>query len=218
MTSGSQTPEQRARMIEVRRRAYAKEAPRYDRASEFAERRLLGTEHREWVCSRAAGQTLEVAIGTGLNLAHYPQGVDLTGIDLSPDMLALAAKRAKALGVAVKLTEGDAQRTPFPDGAFDTVVCTYALCSVPDDAAAIAEMRRVLRAGGRLILVDHIRSSVGPILWLQWLIELVQRRTSGEYLTRRPSMHLRPEDFRIEARDRLRAGVVERVVAVKTAA
>jgi hypothetical protein len=66
--------------------------------------------------------------------------------------------------------------------------------------------------------VDHIRSSVGPILWLQWLIELVQRRTSGEYLTRRPSMHLRPEDFRVEARDRLRAGVVERVMAVKTAA
>jgi ubiquinone/menaquinone biosynthesis C-methylase UbiE len=218
MTGASKAPEQRARMIEVRRRAYAKEAPRYDRASEFAERRLLGTEHREWVCSRAAGQTLEVAIGTGLNLAHYPQGVDLTGIDLSPDMLKLAAKRVKELGVDVKLIEGDAQRTPFPDGAFDTVVCTYALCSVPDDAAAIAEMRRVLRPGGRLILVDHIRSSVGPILWLQWLIELVQRRTRGEYLTRRPSMHLRPEDFRIEARDRLRAGVVERVAAVKTAA
>ena len=112
--------------------------------------------------------------------------------------------------------EGDAQDLPFADRSFDTVVCTYALCGVPDDARAVSEMSRVLRPGGRLILVDHIRSSVAPIFWLQWVYEFIPRRTKGEYQTRRPSLHVMAGDFRIQARDRLRAGIVERLVAVKT--
>ncbi len=218
MTGPPETPDHRTRMIEVKRRVYAKEAPTYDRGADVTERWLFGAEHRDWACSKATGEALEVAIGTGLNLAHYPQNVRLTGVDLSPDMLALAGKRAKDLGVKIGLIEGDAERLPFPDDAFDTVLCTYALCSVPDDARAILEMRRVLRPGGRLILVDHIRSSVPPILWLQWLYEFIPRRTKGEYATRRPAVHVMAGDFRIEARDRLRAGIIERLVAVKTVA
>jgi ubiquinone/menaquinone biosynthesis C-methylase UbiE len=94
-------------------------------------------------------------------------------------------------------------------------VCTYALCSVPDDAGAIAEMDRILKAGGRLILLDHIRSSIRPIFWLQWLYEFIPRRTKGEYSTRRPSLHVMAANFEIRARDRLRAGIIERLVAVK---
>ncbi len=89
------------------------------------------------------------------------------------------------------------------------------MCSVPDDARAIHEMRRVLKAGGRLILVDHIRSSVPPIFWLQWLYEFIPRRTRGEYATRRPALHVMDGSFHILARDRLRAGIIERLVAVK---
>ena len=125
--------------------------------------------------------------------------------------------RGKELGRSLRLTEGDAQDLPFADGSFDTVVCTYALCSVPDDAAAISEMHRVLKPGGRLILVDHIRSSVMPIFWLQWLYEFIPRRTKGEYATRRPSVHVLAPDFQIQSRDRLRAGTIERLAAVKPA-
>jgi ubiquinone/menaquinone biosynthesis C-methylase UbiE len=216
MTGTSETPEERARAIKVKRRVYAKEAPAYDREADFIERWLFGTEHRGWACSKATGDTLEVAIGTGLNLPHYPPNVRLTGVDLSSDMLARAVRRAKELGRRIPLTEGDAERLPFADGSFDTVVCTYALCSVRDDARAISEMHRVLRPRGRLILVDHIRSSVAPIFWLQWLYEFIPRRTKGEYSTRRPSVHVTAGDFRIQARDRLRAGIIERLVALKT--
>jgi ubiquinone/menaquinone biosynthesis C-methylase UbiE len=215
MTGASGTPAERTRAIEVKRRLYAKEAPKYDREADFTERWLFGTEHRGWACSKATGDTLEVAIGTGLNLPHYPPDVRLTGVDLSPEMLALAVTRAKEMGRTIGLTEGDAEALPLADCSFDTVVCTYALCSVRDDARAISEMHRVLRPGGRLILVDHIRSSLPPIFWLQWLYEFIPRRTKGEYSTRRPSIHVMAGDFRIQARDRLRAGIIERLVALK---
>jgi ubiquinone/menaquinone biosynthesis C-methylase UbiE len=216
MIGGSETPEERARAIDRKRRLYAKEARTYDREADFSERWFFGTEHRGWACSKATGDTLEVAIGTGLNLPHVPRNVRLTAVDLSPDMIALAVTRARDMGRTIRLTEGDAEHLPFADGSFDTVLCTYALCSVRDDARAISEMHRVLRPGGRLILVDHIRSSVPPIFWLQWMYEFIPRRTKGEYLTRRPSAHVMAGDFRLQARDRLRAGIIERLVAVKT--
>jgi ubiquinone/menaquinone biosynthesis C-methylase UbiE len=209
------SPAERARANEVKRRLYAKEAAKYDKEADFSERWIFGSEHRGWACSQAVGETLEVAIGTGLNLPHYPDDVRLTGIDLSPEMLALAETRATSLGRTIRLMEGDAQDLPFTDSSFDSVVCTYALCSVPDDARAISEMDRVLKPGGRLILVDHIRSSLAPIFWLQWLYEFIPRRTKGEYSTRRPALHVMAANLDIQARDRLRAGIIERLVALK---
>ncbi len=197
-----------------RRRQYAEEASTYDRDADRSERWLLGTDHRPWACSRSVGRTLEVAIGTGLNLSHYPSGVHLTGVDLTPEMLALARRRSADLGMPVSLTEGDAQALPFADATFDTVLSTYAMCSVPDERAAVLEMRRVLKPGGRLILVDHIRSSVLPLYWLQRLMELAPSRNRDE-LTRRPREHVEAAGFTIEQSDRLRAGVVERLVARK---
>ena len=214
MTERVPSPE-RDRANELRRRKYAEQASTYDREMDVFERWVLGTEHRGWACSQATGDTLEVAIGTGLNLRHYPDEVRLTGVDLSPEMLAHAEEAAGLLGRKVELREGDAQELPFPDEAFDTVVCTYALCSVPDEVQAIAEMRRVLKPGGRLILLDHVRSTFAPIFWLQRLYEFIPSRTKGEYMTRRPSVHVRSADFDIRARDRLRAGIVERLVALK---
>jgi len=215
---GSRSSADRHKETERKLRSYAKEAPTYDKEMDFFEKWIIGTEHRGWACSRAAGVTLEVAIGTGLNMPHYPPDLTLIGVDLSHDMLALARERAERLGRAVELLDADAHDLPFPDDSFDTVVCTYALCSVSDDALAIGEMRRVLKPGGRLIIVDHVRSTVPPIYWLQWLYEFVPRHTKGEYMTRRPGEHLKTEDFQIVDHGRLRLGIVERIVAVKRAA
>jgi ubiquinone/menaquinone biosynthesis C-methylase UbiE len=218
VTEASPSPVERTRANELRRRNYAKEAPKYDKQMGFFERRVFGTEHRAWACSQAIGDTLEVAIGTGLNLGHYSPDVRLTGVDLSPEMLALAETRATKMGRPIDLREADAQDLPFADSCFDAVVCTYALCSVPSEAQAIYEMRRVLKPGGRLILVDHVRSTVKLIFWLQRLYEFIPSRTKGEYMTRRPALHVMAAEFDIQARDRLRAGIVERLVALKTSA
>jgi ubiquinone/menaquinone biosynthesis C-methylase UbiE len=202
---------ERARGNERLRKQYAKEAPKYDKESDSTERWLFGAEHRGWACSRANGNTLEVAIGTGLNLPNYPPLVRLTGIDLTPEMLALARKRAADLGMLVTFCEGDAQALPFDDRMFDTVLCTYSMCSVPDERRAVLEMKRVLKHGGRLILVDHVSSSVVPIYWVQRLMELAPSRGERE-LTRRPIMHVRAAGLLIEETARLRAGLIERLV------
>ena len=146
------------------RRIWDRYAPRYDKEMRFWER-VMFAGGREWVCTQATGETLEVAVGTGLNLPYYPTQVTLTGVDLSPAMLAVARERAAGLGRAVSLWEANAEQLPFDDGSFDTVVCTLALCSIPDDRAAIAQMYRVLRPGGRLLLLDHV-AAPNPLLRL----------------------------------------------------
>ena len=200
----------------LRRRAWAKEADRYDKRIGFFERRIFGAEHRAWACSRAAGKTLEVAVGTGLNLPLYAPDVDLVGLDLSAEMLEIARRRARDLGRDVELREGDAHDLPFENDTFDSVVCTYSLCNIPDPHRALGEMKRVLRPGGKLILVDHIRSAVKPVLWIQKGIELLSKRYEGEHMTRRPLEQVMAHGFEVIERDRLAPGsVVERLVATK---
>ena len=214
MTGSGISPEERARGNERRRRQYAEEAHRYDAASDRSERWLFGSEHRGWVCERAHGLTLEVAIGTGLNLDLYPPDVRLVGLDLTPEMMRLAIERASALGRRVAWCEADAQALPFRDGTFDTVVATYAMCSVPDLPHTVRELHRVLRSGGRLLLLDHIRSSVAPFRWLQKALERMPSRNPEE-LTRRPCEDVEAAGFTIEESGRFRAGIVERLSAVR---
>jgi ubiquinone/menaquinone biosynthesis C-methylase UbiE len=209
-------PRELARRTDKVRRSWAKQAPRYDRQIGFFERRVFGRSHRPWACSRASGDVLEVAIGTGLNLVHYPKEARLTGLDLSPEMLEIARTRAAEIGREIELREGDAHRLPFADSSFDAVVCTYSLCNIPDPARAVSEMKRVLRPSGKLILVDHIRSAVGPVFWFQKVVEFFSMRLEGEHMTRRPLEHVVASGFDVTERDRLRpAGIIERLVATK---
>ncbi|GAA1018649.1 MULTISPECIES: class I SAM-dependent methyltransferase [Amycolatopsis] len=198
------------------RRTWDKAAPRYDRDIAWVERALLA-DGREWVCGQASGEVLEVAVGTGRNLPLYPPDVRLTGIDLSPSMLDLARSRAASLGREATLTEADAQSLPFPDGSFDTVVCTLGLCGVPDERAAIAEMHRVLRADGRLLLLDHVGSDRWFVLAVQRLAEKLTVWQLGDYLTRRPLPLLSAAGFAVERAERSKAGIVERLAARKAA-
>src|SRR6266545_939899 len=112
------------------RRLMDKGAPRYDRQMNFFDR-VLFAGGREWACSQAHGDVLEIAVGSGRNLSFYPQGTKLTAIEFSPEMLELARKRAGELGREVDLRLGDAQALEFPDEGFDTIVCTLALCTIP---------------------------------------------------------------------------------------
>ncbi len=202
------TPEQTAKVL----RAWEKYAPTYDRQIAFLERRLF-TGGREWLAERAVGRVLEVAVGTGRNLPHYSPGIALTGIELSPSMLALARQRAAELGLDVDLRVGDAQRLPFADGSFDTAVCALSLCTIPDPATALREMHRVLVPGGRLLLLDHVVSTWPPVRAAQWLLEQVTGRTAGEYFTRRQLPLVHATGFEVVEVERLKAGIVERIHA-----
>jgi ubiquinone/menaquinone biosynthesis C-methylase UbiE len=198
------------------RRYWDRHARSFDRQMAFYERILFG-DGRQWVCSQAVGDTLEVAVGGGRNLPFYPEGVRLTGIDFSPQMLQLAQQQAEQLGRQVDLRLGDAQALELPDASFDTVVCTLSLCAIPDERRAIVEMKRVLRPGGRLLLLDHVVA--GPRLGraIQWLLERITVPLGGEHLQRRPFLQVQAEGFEVERRERYKRGVVERLVARKPA-
>ncbi|MBO0702941.1 MAG: class I SAM-dependent methyltransferase [Candidatus Dormibacteraeota bacterium] len=175
--------------------------------------RVLFRGGREWVCRRASGRVLEIAIGTGRNLPHYPAGITLTGVEQSPAMLAIARRRAADLGIDADLRLGDAQSLDFPDAGFDTVVCTVALCTIPDDARAVSEARRVLRPGGRFLLLEHVRSPMLPVRLVERLLDPLAVRTQADHLLREPLDHLTREGFEVETVERSRLGLVERVSA-----
>jgi ubiquinone/menaquinone biosynthesis C-methylase UbiE len=206
------TQDQTAKVL----RAWEKSAPSYDKQIALFEK-IWFTGGREWLAARAQGRVLEVAVGTGRNLPFYPADVSVTGIELSPAMLAIARQRAADLGADVDLRTGDAQALPFDDQAFDTVVCALSLCTIPDPATAIGEMRRVLVPGGRLLLLDHIGSTWPPIRAAQWLLERVTIRAAGEHFTRRQLPLVRAGGLDIVEVERLKAGSVERIFARKPA-
>jgi ubiquinone/menaquinone biosynthesis C-methylase UbiE len=191
-----------------------KQAPKYDRQISFFERILFG-DGRAWVCSRARGRVIELACGTARNLPFYGDDVELTGIELSPGMLTIARHRAQDLGHPVDLRLGDAQTLEFPDESFDTVTCTLGFCTIPDTRAAAAEAFRVLRPGGQLLLMEHVRSPVAMVRAGQRLLEPLAVRFEADHLLRDPLDYLPGVGFEIDELQRSKWGIVERLTARK---
>lgn len=204
----SSTETERVRLIQD------ETAPDYDRRIGFAERVLFG-DGRRWVCSRAQGDVLEIAVGTARNLCHYPSDARLTGIELSPEMLAIAKRRQGELGRTADLHLGDAQRLDFADASFDTVVCTLALCTIPDVRRAVGEAYRVLRPGGRFLFLEHVRSPARTVRLGQRLLDPLFVRLQADHLVREPLDYLAAEGFEVERVERSKWGIVERGVARK---
>lgn len=139
-------------------------AARYDRiapvfdAMEWLMERAAFREWRKRLWGRVpAGRVLEIGIGTGKNIAFYPPGAQVTAIDISPRMLARAARRAAALGRAVDLRLMDVQRLEFDDDTFDAAVATFVFCSVPNPQLGLRELGRAVRPGGDIWLLEHVR-------------------------------------------------------------
>jgi ubiquinone/menaquinone biosynthesis C-methylase UbiE len=195
-------------------RYWDKQSGGYDRTMAAVDRRFLG-DSRRWACEQASGNVLEVAVGTGLNLPHYPEGTTVTGIDLSEGMLAGARRRAADLDHPVTLRQADAHALPFTDASFDTVVCTLGLCAIPNPDNAIDEMVRVLRPGGALILVDHVESTNPLARTVQRVLDVVTVPMAGEHFRRRPARTIAALGLDIVHQDRFKLGIVERLVARK---
>jgi ubiquinone/menaquinone biosynthesis C-methylase UbiE len=140
----------------------------WDRVFAFGyDRFLAGSENaglsdrRHELLAAARGATLDVGAGTGLNVRHYPPAVErLVLLEPSPFMAAKLRSRvaAEAAGRTVEVVEAAGEALPFPDDEFDTVAVTLVLCTIPDPAAALREVARVLRPGGALLFLEHVRS------------------------------------------------------------
>jgi len=124
---------------------------------------LLINRLRRKQFSGARGDVLDVGCGTGENFEYLDKAASVTALDLSSEMIEEARRRRRQLGADIRLVTGDAEELPFPADGFDTVISAFSSCTFPDYTAAFREMVRVTKPGGRVLLVEHGRSSVGWI-------------------------------------------------------
>jgi ubiquinone/menaquinone biosynthesis C-methylase UbiE len=158
-------------------------------------------KQRAKVVPLASGRTLELGIGGGLNLAFYdPAKVTaVVGVDPSAELRARVAEAPRPEGLAVEVLEGTAEALPFEAASFDSVVCTFTLCSVHTPARALAEARRVLKPGGRLFFCEHgLAPDDGVARWQGRVEPLWKRLAGGCHLTRPIGGAITAAGFRLE--------------------
>ena len=157
------------------------------RLIDFAMRQKQARERREALVPRAHGAVLEVGIGSGLNLPYYDASRvrRLCAVDPSAELLAMARRSARRLQVEVELVQQSAERLPFGTASFDSALVTWTLCSIPDPAAALREIRRVLKPGGELLFVEHgLSPDAGVAAWQRRLTPLWRPLAGGCHLDR----------------------------------
>jgi ubiquinone/menaquinone biosynthesis C-methylase UbiE len=183
-------------------RVYARLAPLEDRAAGVA-------EHRRRLVAGLRGSVLELGAGTGLSFRHYPAGVErLVAVEPEPTMREHAARTAREVDVAVELVDGTADALPVPDASVDAAVVSQVLCSVPDQARALAELRRVLRPGGELRFYEHVVSPRAPGRRLQRALDATvwPRVMGGCHLSRDTVAAVRDAGFAMRDGRRFRVG------------
>lgn len=171
-------------------RVYDRIAPLYD-WYEAPMDRFGGRERRARVVGHAHGEVLEVGVGTGRNLDLYPEDARITAVDISERMLQEARSRAAGMERPVELKWADAESLPFETASFDAVTATCVFCSVEDPVQGLREVRRVVKPGGEVRLLEHVRPR-NPLLGklFDWLSPLT-RRLFGPEINRRTEENVR---------------------------
>jgi ubiquinone/menaquinone biosynthesis C-methylase UbiE len=147
---------------------------------------MMGTKkRRQRLLSKAEGSVLEAGVGTGKNLRYYPAGIEVTGIDVSSQMLARAKRRMAAHPVNAELIEADVQDLPFDNDTFDTAVGTCVFCSVANPVRGLQELGRVVRPDGRILLLEHVRPTNRLLGRIADAVSTLTRRIFGFRTNRR---------------------------------
>ena len=153
---------------------------------------------RKRLLSGARGAVLEIGGGTGANLEHYRDVDRVTIAEPDPFMRERIGPKLEDVRVPVEVSAAGAEALPFPDGSFDTVVSTLVLCTVPDQEAVLDEVRRVLRHGGRLLFIEHVRAAGSAARWQDRLEPLWRRLLGGCHPNRDTVAAIEDAGFEIE--------------------
>ena len=196
-------------------------ANKYDAFARFYDWAELGPELlglarlRRKLVRSAAGDVLEVAVGTGKNIVHYPKDIRLTGVDLSQGTMAKASKRADRSGLTARFEVMDVTYLGFAEESFDTVVDTMSLCTFPNPIAALKELGRVCRSAGRILLLEHGRSDRA---WLGGFQDRRARKHAeplGRHWNREPLRLVEESGLRVVRAERHFFGVFHLIEAQK---
>ena len=175
----------------------------YDTFVSRMEKSFLGEVRRELLAG-AQGRVVEIGSGTGVNLQHYPRSIDeLVCTEPEEPMARRLRRKAQSSGLNVSVVETPAEQLPFEDDSFDTAVTTLVLCTVNDPARALAEIARVLKPGGRLIFLEHVRSTEpGLAKWQDRLHPLWVRFGHGCHCNRPTLESIEASQLRVESHRR----------------
>jgi len=171
------------------------------RVLDFAMKRSALAEQREWVMKQVRGQVLEVGFGSGLNLPYYPREVKtLSAIEPSTAMRDRAIKRVEKSGKTVSIIARGIDKKQFlPDGSFDTIVSTWTMCTVADPAAALKEIYRLLKRGGRFVFVEHgLAPDREVVKWQKRFNNFTQKWGGGCHLDRDIEANLRASKLQVD--------------------
>ncbi|WP_240702947.1 class I SAM-dependent methyltransferase [Cohnella luojiensis] len=161
----------------------------YDSLMGPLERRGFG-QIRKKLIQKAHGEVLEIGSGTGLNFPFYEHANKVTAIEPEPRMRELSLPRAQSAQVPIDVILAEAEKLPFPDDFFDTVVCTLVFCTIPNPTKALEEIRRVCKPEGHILLIEHVKIEHRFLGQLQeWLTPFWKRLCDGCHLNRN-TLHL----------------------------
>lgn len=189
--------------------SYDKHADRYDRMLAPVERRYLGKLRRETLSLLPNdGTILEIGAGTGANFNFYPNCRQAIASEISFNMIEIA----KGKSASISLVQADAQDLPFPANHFDAAFATLVFCSVPDPAKALAEIIRILKPGGRIILLEHVRPTglLGPVFDL---LNFATVAFIEDHFNRRTADIVRAAGFQNVTEKRSLVGILNLIVA-----
>lgn len=159
-----------------------------------------------------------MGVGTGKNIRFYPRGRDIVALDISERMLARARRRVQRLGARARLEVADVQAMAYPDASFDVVVATFLFCSVPDPRLGLQEVRRVLRPGGQLLLLEHVLSHWWGVRHLMEWLDPIPVHLWGAHINRETLALVRQAGFENVLDTNLSFDIVKRIEATAPSA
>jgi len=176
--------------------------------------RRLGSEKQK-LLAKLRGKALHVAAGTGNDYKFFPPGMDIVSIDISPKMLEQARIKAADYKGSLQLREADVHNLDYPDETFDSIATVFTFCSVPKPIAGLRELYRVLKPGGQILMLEHVRSTaIGPVGIILDLMTLITRKL-GPDLNRDTVGNVQKAGFRLRRVANVYLDVVKTIEAVR---